>query len=71
MKLDFNFGAMTFVHILIYLDAHKDQTSEFLAIEMQIIADGYISDNLWEEINKIKFPKRTADVMQLFRLEKL
>ncbi|KKL56112.1 hypothetical protein LCGC14_2248740, partial [marine sediment metagenome] len=42
MKLDFNFGAMTFVHILIYLDAHKDQTSEFLAIEMQIIADGYI-----------------------------
>ncbi|KKM60080.1 hypothetical protein LCGC14_1545540 [marine sediment metagenome] len=71
MKLDFNFGAMTFVHILIYLDAHRDRLADSLAIEMQIIANDYISGNLWEEIDKLKLPKRTADVMQLFRLEKL
>ena len=71
MKLEFNFGAMTFVHILIYLEAHRDRLADSLAIEMQIIANDYISGNLWEEIDKLKLPKRTADDLEEMTLDQL
>jgi hypothetical protein len=69
MKLKFDFGAIAFIFLLVYLDSNsKEMYTNNLLDTVSRIAHIYRTKKLF---SGVYFPKRTPDIMYGFKLKNL